>query len=220
MDESKMKPIIFNTEMVKAILDGSKVCTRRPFSKTNHKYFKAAISIGELCNFYDNGLHKNDPDYMLQFAPYSVGDMIYVRESFRIPDYVLGYDNGFGDFGYGYATVKYIADGSTKEFCLDDEDWEKQEDQVEKFSENNKVGNQPSIFMPKWASRIHLKVTDVKIDRVQDITDSEAIKEGIKDNSHRHSPRFQFTKLWDSIYGDFSENPWLWVIDFEVISNG
>lgn len=214
MDRSKMKPIIFNTEMVKAILDGRKISTRRPI-KTKHdlseiKGWDKDPRV-DLFSAYIKDKWGQEFDI---YSPYQTGDILYVRETWGIavdinengypsqPHMPLGTDLGYKNY------VIYRASS---------EGWEWQD---EDGSSTDKSYWKPSIHMPKDYARLFLRVTDVRIERVQDITDSEAIKEGIKDNSHRHSPRFQFTKLWDSIYGDFSENPWLWVIDFEVISNG
>ena len=76
-----MKPIIFNTEMVKAILDSSKTQTRRVFSKTQLKYFDYAQKLGEMNSLDD--LHKNHFSYILQFSKYQVDDILYVKVPIR-----------------------------------------------------------------------------------------------------------------------------------------
>jgi hypothetical protein len=76
----------------------------------------------------------------------------------------------------------------------------------------------PSIHMPKSAARIWLKVTDVKVERLRDISQEDAVAEGVK-----ASPPFAigyFKNLWESINGaaSWNANPWVWVVEFEVVS--
>lgn len=81
----------------------------------------------------------------------------------------------------------------------------------------------PSIFMPRWASRITLEVTGVKVERVQDISKADAISEGVDlaEEGSLIGPRFNFMNLWDSINAKrgfgWDVNPWVWVISFRVI---
>lgn len=205
----KVKPMIFNTEMVWALMDGKKTQTRRPFTERTVKLFKYAAQAGECSPFISVGqMHANDETYVLQFAPVATGDLIYVRETFRLFD---SYDEcDHADFPCpcpGNGAPIYFAS------CRDSEsNWK------------------PSIHMPRWASRTTLKVTRVRVERIQDISEDDAIAEGFKytgwrptysdpDSGGEYSTASdKFADTWISIYGDhWDSNGWCWVIDFEVI---
>lgn len=190
------KPILFNTEMVRAILEGRKTVTRRVIKphykdgdtgfRINRRIIDNVITGVEYCDEEECGTNR----YVT--PPYQIGDILYVRETWRKED------NGFAY----YAT-----------------DWHKFGDEyVKQFKWK------PSIHMPKEAARIWLKVTDVRVERLQDITPKQAGQEGVQwetDNSGLYR-KFQFHKLWDSTikkqdldkYG-WNANPWVWVIEFE-----
>ncbi len=178
------KPILFNSAMVQAILEGRKTQTRRiikqPFEIHQHT---DGLSIthpkqfnGEYCRF-----HPYNP-------PYDIGDTLWVRETFyAVPS---------GDPN----TYVYKAD-------------ETQPDNFHYWK--------PSIHMPREAARLFLKVKNVRAEQLQDITEGGAKAEGIKLLSHVGKTIFTkdyrnaFKTLWDSIYHNWSENPWVWVIEFE-----
>jgi hypothetical protein len=197
----KVVPMIFNTEMVKALLDGRKTVTRRPVKVDYERGMKGPVVRG-----------RNGEVSVLSFAPTAglcpfgnVGDLIYVRETFRL----FNHSDECGCSDYcncpPSGTPIYLAT------CGDDSEskWK------------------PSIHMPRTASRLTLKVTNVRIERVQDISEEEAIKEGI--NKHHQLPAFKspigyhtstayaYEELWNSIYGNWDENPYVWAIEFEVI---
>ena len=168
-----IKPILFNAEMVRAILDGRKTCTRRtlkhPFIVHPNGYITKPRGNENLCPY--------DP-------PYQPGDILYVRETWKKAP------NGY----YYY------------------EDWQRDDiADVTKWK--------PSIHMPKEAARIWLKVTNVRVERLQDMTDDDAEAEGCFDYT---STALGFPDVWDSTikksdldsYG-WDANPWVWVIEFE-----
>ena len=190
-------PILFNTEMVRAILDDRKTCTRRVI-----KYDKADDVL-------NSPARKENPDIpdkqfikCLVKMPYEVGDILYVRETWT--DHYVPNEIGKPELQYCYK-----ADGvDIKAECLP--------------GENNRW--YPSIHMPKEAARIWLKVTDVRVERLQEMDKTDALKEGIDPRlcinlSHALT---KFKKIWDStikksdldIYG-WKANPWVWVIEFE-----
>jgi len=76
----------------------------------------------------------------------------------------------------------------------------------------------PSIHMPRWASRITLEITGIRVERLQDITEEDAKKEGVTITEYyamsRHPHRSAFIDLWDSIYSNWDANPWVWVVEF------
>lgn len=187
-----IKPILFNGEMVRAILDGRKTCTRRSVkgnipndSIWGYTGFtpKGYISCrGVYADGYGEGFYK---------LPYLPGDVLYVRET----------------WGEGYAEGTYI-------YKADDKPAE-----LPTFKKTSKILYHPSIHMPKEAARIWLKVTDVRVERLQDMTDDDAEAEGCFDYT---STALGFFDIWDSTvkksdldrYG-WAANPWVWVIGFE-----
>ncbi|WP_337473365.1 hypothetical protein [Jutongia sp.] len=185
----RVLPMLFNTEMVKAILDGRKTCTRRvlkhPFEVHPNGFITKPHGNDRLCPYT---------------PPYQPGDILYVRET--------------------WSEIRN-ADGSHKKYVY------KASDQYP-FGESGyiiKFKWKPSIHMPKEAARIWLKVTDVRVERLQDITEVGAINEGCIDDiefAKGKSARNHFAALWNTtikkpdidIYG-WSANPWVWVIEFE-----
>lgn len=188
-----IKPILFNTEMVRAILDGRKSCTRRlvKFLPGENPRWTGYIKDGLMLY---NG--KNEP--CIRKASYQPGDILYVRETWKKAL------NGY----YYY------------------EDWQRNDiADVTKWK--------PSIRMPKEAARIWLKVTDVRVERLQEMTLKDFKAEGIYDNYKTYSETYTdhlrqmtypkvFARLWNSTikksdldrYG-WDANPWVWVIEFE-----
>ena len=84
------------------------------------------------------------------------------------------------------------------------------------------LGWRPSIFMFRWASRINLEITDVRVEQLQSITEEDARAEGMRYEHERlycaHGHRSEFERLWDQINGDrapWAENPWVWVLEFK-----
>ena len=187
-------PILFNTEMVRAILADRKTCTRR------------VIKYDKVYDVLNSPARKGNPDIpdkqfikCLVNKPYEVGDILYVRETWT--DHYVPDELGKPELQYCYK-----ADGvDIKAECLP--------------GENNRW--YPSIHMPKEAARIWLKVTDVRVERLQDIMEEEPgpncqlVKEGVRYGC-------DFIAVWNStikksdldIYG-WEANPWVWVIEFE-----
>lgn len=184
------KPILFNAEMVNAILSGRKTQTRRIISEKTLHLFGVAASAGEchpieLCD-------QRSQSYYLDFCPLGKpGDQLWVREAFAA----------------GLCTESTLAYRATH----------KTEDLEEGWGETIKWT--PSIHMPRWASRINLLITGVRVERLQDISDADASAEGCKISSMQSGDCLSdmFARLWKSIYGDESwqANPWVWVIEFE-----
>lgn len=200
-----IKPILFNTEMVRVILDGRKSCTRRlvKFFSGENPRWTGYIKDGLMLY---NG--KNEP--CIRKAPYQPGDILYVRETWKKAP------NGY----YYY------------------EDWQRGD-----IADLTKW--KPSIHMPKEAARIWLKITDVRLERLQEMKPVDVIKEGAYPDcwdclntygesgsqccygteeqcSQCDEVMMEWEKLWTSTikksdldsYG-WSANPWVWVIEFE-----
>ena len=134
-----IKPILFNTEMVRAILDGRKSCTRRLVKPEPQGYFEVSE---EPLYIYDT-----DGNQGKITPPYQPSDILYVRES-------------YSELTFGYV---YKADGENIDHL------------------GNVIKWHPSIHMPKEAARIWLKVTDVRVERLQEMTDDDAEAEGCFD---------------------------------------
>ncbi len=213
MKNVAIKPILFNkqisTEMVRAILDGRKTCTRRvikPQPDEKHTYplgfvtdsteKKEVGSFGFAANEYGGSIQYVKPPY--RYAP---GDILYVRETWcALPVNEAGHMRG-------HCVYYYRADGE-----LRPEGW--------------RGKWHPSIHMPKEAARICLKVTDVKVERLQDITSEQIGREGVEvEYPHvlnGEEKRYAFLTLWNSTikksnlnsYG-WDANPYVWVIEFE-----
>ena len=216
-----IKPILFNTEMVRAILDGRKSCTRRivkpqPQDKLCYRLAgsdygtwgypsKTVREIwGEAYKLPDN-ITKDELNKRWN-PPYHTDDILYVRETWHKYTKRIGKGEScrLAEF-YGYkASVANSEDA--------EEPWK------------------PSIHMPKEAARIWLKVTNVRVERLQQITEAGIRKEGIEVDPKECVGKFDFIselfflfqRLWDSTikksdldcYG-WDANPWVWVIEFE-----
>ena len=190
----KERPILFNGEMVRAILDGRKTMTRRPVKP----------QPGPL------GIHPAMRVQMAENPPLgTIGDRLWVRETWRVDGIARGMALRFGDCKTTREGMSYRADMEGDRSC-DDCDW------------------MPSAWMPRWASRIDLEITAVRVERVQDITEEDAKKEGVSWNSHIISEESgnpepyedasdAFRTLWQSIYGTWDVNPWVWVYEFRRI---
>lgn len=210
------KPILFNTGMVQAILEGRKTVTRRvlkhqPVYEENIAYIGNGVYRFEHYGF---DLSKDWLNISLAKSegkniPFEVGDILYVRETWSIHECVKC-QAGIPALG-GECKCKYVYRAS---YGATDFRWK------------------PSIHMPKKAARIFLKVTDVRVERLQEITPKDAWEEGCRiGNSfpwEKHIPELQqqcrdilFKSLWDGLnakrgYG-WDTNPWVWVIEFERV---
>ena len=213
----KERPILFSAPMVRAILQGKKTQTRRIVKPQP----ELAEGAWYWCHpRYNNGIgvqyfHTNAEsaaEKMATVCPYGVaGDRLWVRETWF--DNVASDD---GDEAKTPARCVYRADG---EF-------------IEQFPEEYMEGRwSPSIHMPRWASRITLVVVAVRVERLQDITNNDAIEEGCdgerwldSDGSEGRGvePWEQFRDLWHKINGpeSWSANPWVWVVEFRKLEGG
>lgn len=244
-----MKPILFNTEMVRAILDGRKSVTRRMVKRTPSNDEPSGYGFWKEFNERDKTWYIKDythsctwwpeKEYLQRFGKYQVGDILYVRETWQET-----FEIEYTDFDSG-REIKNIHDLITnfdeidKKECGMSSGWappgiEKRMKYIVYKADNLKYSEEkyelrwhPSIHMPKEAARIFLKVTNVRVDRLQDISDKEAKREGIiaETNNSGLMHKLLFTKLWDSTvkksdldrYG-WDANPFCWVIEFERIS--
>ena len=189
------RPILFNTEMVQAIQDGRKTCTRLAIKiskgMTGRPIGKDGDSSNPLGVMYPGGIKR---------PPYQPGDILYVRETWHKYTKRVGSGESchLAEF-YGYKAS------------------------IANSEDANEPWNQ-SINLPKEAARIWLKVMDVRVEQLQNITEAGAINEGCIDDieyAKGKSARNHFIGLWNNtikksdidIYG-WDANPWVWVIEF------
>lgn len=230
MSDQKERPILFNGAMVRAILEGRKTVTRRPVKggqiptecpDEKDPAFRCS-AIGQRDRRYGfNVFGATEGECAKQLAeygrcPYGLpGDRLWVRETWYCDHFevlsgpYLKPDDLNVSEAREYGALVYAADGLTP-YEAEQPVWK------------------PSIHMPRWASRIQLEITAVRVERLQDITYEQAAAEGI----HRHNrmwsatdegsachkyPEPAFRDLWLSTGGDWDANPWVWVVEFKRI---
>ena len=189
-----IKPILFNTEMVRAILDGRKTCTRRlvkPQPDEKHTYplgFVTDSTEKKKVGRFGFGIDEYGGSIQYEKPPYQPGDILYVRETWRVGAWdifnqMIAFDYKDGTFG----ELTYIHDRELFERLVN----QSRNDARQAKCEYNGVDFvwekgkspcrwHPSIRMPKEAARIWLKVTDARVERLQEITESGAKAEGIR----------------------------------------
>lgn len=217
-------PILFNADMVRAVLDGRKSQTRRiikpqPFERSWSRHdHQIEIVSGRA----ENG---DEIDGLLAYTKSSggewhakcpfgqAGDRLWVRETFRVHSRATD-----------VATLVYKAS--------EQQSWTQQTHRVpiEKCNKPAVVDTcTPSIHMPRWASRITLEITGVRVERLNSMTESDALAEGcngghdsIPGYMYSATPHEHFHHVWQSIYGDDSwqANPWVWVVEFKRVEMG
>ncbi|RZG79657.1 hypothetical protein [Acinetobacter venetianus] len=217
----KERPILFNTAMVQAILSGNKTQTRRIVkpqpevcddARGGHWWpssdVQSMVHVEKELQDYE-GFWRGLIDDCNPFG--AKGDRLWVRESWyqkgtvgrTYPD-----DDEYQFFGHRQAA--YVADGDAPK------DWT--------------FKKRPSIHMPRWACRLILEITNIRIERLQNITTEDAKAEGFDYSTHPSAiemgyaigakTNFRFT--WEQIYGqnEWNKNPWVWVVEFKVIQGG
>ena len=220
------RPILFSAPMVRALLDGRKTQTRRVAKITAIMGNKVAIHPPEeLIELEAGEFQRGVMHYASTGAlsgPYNIGfamgDRLWVREAWARTNNVNNQSNWPGRpclclcETHCQEVVIYRADGPW-EWCDDDG-----------FSTERSLWK-PSIHMPRWASRLTLTVTDVRVERLQDISEADAIAEGallpwsgFDPSSDTRTARAEFKFLWDSINcpGAWEANPWVVVVGFTV----
>lgn len=223
-----MKPILFSTPMVEAILKGWKSMTRRVINPQPPESALRCLGIctGSTDKSQIGSAIFGDEFYAEAFVkiPYHQGDILYVRETFCLGNTVFGENPDGSDAWY----IEPSDDGGIipKQWAIsqnvgtDDVKWK------------------PSIFMPKEFARIFLRVTDVRAERVQGIAVEDVISEGLPCDNDLNNPdpsthagikawnleyaQFLYRELWDKLnaargYG-WDKNPWVWVYTFERIT--
>lgn len=206
------RPILFSGQMVRAILDGRKTQTRRVVTDKHLKRL-GLHRIGDIVHTYEGGQWNGEFEGdSVPWSPYGIaGDGLWVRETWADLR-GMGFDDDFAyrekslnDYGDGYGLVE---SGDSERCRLD-----------------YGVKWKPSIHMPKIACRLFLRITDIRVERLQDITEEDALAEGVERTFEADGSDYgaglthavdNFAKLWRSINGSDSwdQNPWVWVVTF------
>jgi hypothetical protein len=223
----KFIPKLFNTEMVIALLNDTKNQTRRTkgLEKLTNHYFQSLVhhATGQF-TFVENGNYNPTEDDVIKVnPPANIGDVLWVRETF-----VTGLEMYDGSFVYDeHGDYKHKT-------------WYKADNDLDNWYDGNsdfptdKIPWKPSLFMPKQACRLFLEVTEITVEQLNNISESDAINEGIevlgydegtvyKDYINLHSetndPILSYHTLWQKINGinSWNKNPWVWVIKFKKI---
>lgn len=225
MSQVKERPILFSTSMVRAILEGRKMVTRRALNDRALKNIGYGVQLGECHELPSEGpLHPNSVGYYNDFCPFGQpGDRLWVRETW-LPDPDADHDAWY-DHTETY--VSWSGCGSKIDgvppglrnpgHCIYREGWD-----------GGGLVWRPSIHMPRWASRILLEITAVRVERLQDISEEQAMAEGVgtqaiesfRANGVDRPAGFAFRDLWTSISGDenWTVNPWVWVVEFKRVT--
>ncbi|MGB3255186.1 hypothetical protein [Buttiauxella gaviniae] len=202
--------MIFNAEMVRAILNGSKTQTRRVFKKQPDE---DGVSCQEG-SWFDSSETRHDNPFG------KVGDRIWVRETYR----VMGCATDVARLMYK-ASERNSFTESTRTVP------------VGTCTKQPSQNWTPSIHMPRWASRILLEITNVRVERLNAISEEDAKAEGVTPagtllpehpgtyltpNGDFATAEVAFQRLWESIYGEegWQSNPWVWVIEFKRVEVG
>lgn len=234
MSQIKERPILFSAPMVRAILEGRKTVTRRAIKIQPHIDASGNFCVGSS-NYGQDGYSKPVTKHFVNgCCPYGKpGDRLWVRETFALlgnedgccidwqDNLVKGDERGAariyrascppGDYGLNQipAKAEWKPDTEAMEY---DGAW------------------RPSIHMPRWASRILLEITDVRVERLQDITCEQAAAEGVHRGPLREwcasdeggachkYPVPAFRDLWQSVGGNWDANPWVWVVEFKRVT--
>ncbi|HCE6813306.1 hypothetical protein IPC339_04020 [Pseudomonas aeruginosa] len=200
-EKPRERPILFNDQMVRAILEGRKTATRRIAKPVKHP---------DLGNIYAPGalVLEREPQHVIDRAcPYGQpGDRLWVRETWGLQ--VRSYGGGAGEF------IVYRATNPDAIYCRSSEGRE------------YPVKWKPSIHMRRHSSRILLEITAVRVERLQDISEEQARAEGYPAERECETGGsgldawLWFRSLWGEINGPeaFTANPWVWVIEFKRVT--
>lgn len=203
-------PILFSAPMVRALLDGRKTQTRRAVKGKAAE----ALAVAYSPTFCGARVLNYSCEEVIARCPYGApGDRLWVRETFRLP---AEYDDVKPTLVRGDAPVWFEATTDQQR----PEGWGK---------------TRPAIHMPRWVSRLTLEITEVRCERLHDISEADARAEGaafhdgrgIGHSGWRHDlkdvhvdARSSFARLWGEINGpgSWSANPWVWAVSFKTVS--
>ncbi len=206
--------MICNAEMVRALLSGRKTQTRRIIKPQPEATLSGSLS-GKWLSRPLNGLLLPKIEDIAIHCPFGVvGDRIWVRETFQGPLF---------DYDLMDSYCKDPTPFEKPEFCVYKADGVPAPEFYDADDELHCCWR-PSIHMPRWACRILLEITNVRVERLKSISDGDAIREGCStaDMMSGDCVADVFARLWASIYGSdsWNANPWVWVIEFKRVEGG
>jgi hypothetical protein len=220
------RPILFSAEMVRLLLAGEKTQTRRVVKLPKH-IAHDEVELQRMQDGYADGVrpvweYNDEPNAFSTRCPFgAVGDRLWVRERFM----PLPLESAPSDPAPTDWLIDYAADGRSEE-------------KVAPAGYNpmlyNHVRYTPSIFMPRWASRLTLDIAGVRVERLQEISESDAKAEGVEFDGIWWRGGFKeidgfltawptatraFEAIWRTINGEesWAQNPWVWVVSFAVV---
>jgi len=224
----KERPILFSYEMVRAILDGRKTQTRRvikPQPNNPHSFGISPIwGYGIPRGHEDKKLHDRfcihatfnvDGERVDRWLPCRYGqpgDLLWVKETWGVYDGIYCCETDLPNYQDKDGTFhKVVHFAGTENYA---------------WGMYGPPRRRPSIFMPRSAARIMLEIKDIRVERVQDISATDAFAEGVRDGYLHQPPDWmdidRYGELWDKINGEgnfrWDANPWVWVIEFKVIN--
>ncbi|KPY33117.1 hypothetical protein [Pseudomonas syringae] len=210
MSQVKERPILFSAPMVRAILSGQKTVTRRalkvqPRIDASGNFCVGGANYGQ--DIYGKPVTKH---FVSSDCPYGQpGDRLWVRESWQADTQVN--EVAPRELSHG-EPIQYPADGASRQTGC---------------SMITPGKTRPSIHMPRWVSRILLEITAVRVERLQAISEEQALDEGVMSceqdiypDRNGYEPLELFGGLWTMINGDGSwqSNPWVWVVEFKPVT--
>lgn len=210
----KNRPILFSGPMVRAILEGRKTQTRRVMRPQPEHVWGWGVPNSDREHFCAHvrypGQHQPDPWVRCPYG--KPGDRLWVREAWTLVP-ATAYRASVG-------VAQTINPNDRDDAAIYRAGWDRSQPGVRW---------RPSIHMPRWASRITLEITGVRVERVQEISETDVTSEGISAYTLArgatadppHDPRWKFVELWDALNGkrghSWQSNPWVWVISFKRV---
>lgn len=197
----KARPILMSAPMVRALLEGRKTQTRRIVKQQPIKNVRwdGVDEENPQLHYWEEIKGDNTPTehyFELGICPYGkLGDLLWVRENLKIDsEYGLFY-SALSSYSFGNPSGRVYVNQSS----------------VQNVAINKYKGVVSSIHMPRWASRLTLEIIDVRVERLQDCSEADAIAEGAE-------PDRPYGTIWKSINGQESwdANPWVWALTFKV----
>lgn len=194
----KERPILFNGPMVRALLDGSKTQTRRVV-KPQPDWVNPDASVGNALTVAKIGKRVGMANRICSYG--QPGSRLWVRETWAAPH------------AYDHLPPRMIPQDARIHYAATED--------------RGGLLWRPSIHMPRWASRITLEVTGVRVERLQEISEADAMAEGVAETAKHLQGLsaclehcYAYQDLWESINGpgSWDENPWVWVVEFKNIA--